>query len=213
MDLVQVTVILAGRAAGATSLDVTERQRFRAVSVPVLVSDAVLASGAYGIESPLIGVAVYAPVVRQYESDSMSAPLGVAVYAPVARHYESDLMSQPLGVAVYAPTARALSVDRPSAAVGASVGPVADAVLPASIGRNASLTLILTGSGLDEVSALQFIPADGITVSGALVSNVDGTSLQVPVTVAADAAIGARAIALIGPQGAGTPDIELDIAP
>jgi YD repeat-containing protein len=189
---VQVTVTLDGLLAGVTTLDVTEPQRFRAVSVPVFISATGLAAGTYAVESPGVGV---------------------AVYTPSASPHDSDVMSQAVGVAVYAPAARVLSADQPSAVVGASLGPVADSVLPVSIGRGAAATLTLSGSGLDEVSAVQFVPDDGVTVSGPLVPSLEGSELQVSVTVSPSAALSSRAITLTGPQGIGTPNVELEITP
>jgi YD repeat-containing protein len=206
---VQVVVTLDGLALGTTSLDVTEQQRFRAVSVPVFISDATLVAGSYGIRSANLGVVMPAPPAAR-ASDAASPLLGVVMPAPPAARI-SDVVSQPLGVVVVTATLR--SAEIASQSIGVAVSPVADSLLPASVGRGTSTMLTLSGHGLGEVSAVNFRPDDGVTITGPLLPSIDGSELQVPITVAADASLGTRAITLSGPQGTGAPDIVLEISP
>ncbi len=55
--------------------------------------------------------------------------------------------------------------------------------------------LVVTGIGLDAVTAVQVIPADGLTLEAHTV-NLDGTELTIPTTVAADAPTGVRQLVL-----------------
>jgi uncharacterized protein (TIGR03437 family) len=59
-------------------------------------------------------------------------------------------------------------------------------------------TLTITGQHLDGVSALEFLPATGITVSGLAVTS---TVVTAQVTVAADALTGTRQVAVLSPKG------------
>jgi YD repeat-containing protein len=60
--------------------------------------------------------------------------------------------------------------------------------------------LRITGSGLGQVSGVQLVPGNGLTL-GPVVPRLDGSGLTVPVTVSADAPLGWRQVVLAGPAG------------
>jgi len=87
-----------------------------------------------------------------------------------------------------------------AAPVGLVVGAAASGRSPASGVVGTSLTLTVTGSGLDAVSRVDITPSTGITVSGPTGSG-DGKQLTVQVTIAADAPKTFRRIALVTAAG------------
>lgn len=73
-----------------------------------------------------------------------------------------------------------------SGLLGVSVGSVITSATPATGTVGAVVSLTLAGQGLEAVTAVQFVPNTGLAV-GALGIALDGRSLTVPVTIAADA--------------------------
>lgn len=74
-----------------------------------------------------------------------------------------------------------------SSHLGVIVPPAATGISPAVGIVGESVTLSVSGVGLEAVTAVQLSPADGLTV-GAPAPSPDGTSVSVPVAVASDAA-------------------------
>lgn len=77
--------------------------------------------------------------------------------------------------------------------VGVVLGAAIKAVSPATGAQGQSLTLTLTGQGFVTPASVTLSPGTGLTV-GAATATPDGTTIAVPVTIAADAPLGVRAI-------------------
>lgn len=71
-------------------------------------------------------------------------------------------------------------------------------------------TLTISGIGLETALAVTLVPATGVTL-GAIDVALDGRSVTVPLTVAADAPISRRKVVVIGPGGAVFPPIAPDV--
>jgi YD repeat-containing protein len=92
------------------------------------------------------------------------------------------------------PAARSIDVVGPH--VGLTVGSVVTGITPAAGSIGDSVTLTVQGFELQNVTAVQFLPATGITV-GALAVAPDGRSLSVPITLAADAPLTLRTVQVL----------------
>lgn len=79
--------------------------------------------------------------------------------------------------------------------LGVVVGPVAKNVLATPLRPGTSGTLTVNGVGLDAVATISANPTSGITL-GTPVIQPDGLSLSVPITLAADASAGIKALML-----------------
>jgi len=77
--------------------------------------------------------------------------------------------------------------------VGITVGSLLQAMAPTRIEPGATVTLTLTGTGLDQVTSLRVMPAAGLTV-GPLTASADGTSLTAQISADAAAVRGARRV-------------------
>lgn len=106
----------------------------------------------------------------------------------------------PLGVVVTTPPVPPVSSTFPvfTSPVGVALGNYVADVNPKvfTIGTG-PLPLVITGAGLDSVTAVSLMPADGVTL-GAPAASADGSQLTVPVTVAADAPVTPRQVVLTG---------------
>jgi len=94
------------------------------------------------------------------------------------------------------------SVTRVNAAppVGVVKGPVATRLSPGALLPGQSGVLSIDGEGLGGVSGVAVYPSQGVIIGTPTVAP-DGTSLTVPINIAADAAAGKRAISLDGTNG------------
>jgi len=108
----------------------------------------------------------YEPIV----SALVGVNVGQAATAVTATY--SDLASTPVGVTVGAGIARAI---------------------PRTGATGQTMTLRLQGSGLSSVNSVVFNPATGIT-AGTLVAAADGSSVDIPLVIAADAPLAPRAL-------------------
>ena len=84
--------------------------------------------------------------------------------------------------------------------VGVSRGNLLTAIIPNSRAQGSSVTLALQGEGLDDVIAVEFEPAQGITV-GAYTANADGSSASLDITIANDADPSPRRVSLVSDTG------------
>lgn len=88
------------------------------------------------------------------------------------------------------------SVGLLSSVVGISMGSVVHSVAPSTGATGQSLNFIFSGRELAGVSSVSISPSTGLTL-GIPVVAADGRSVQVPVTIATDAVLGARRIQLL----------------
>lgn len=104
----------------------------------------------------------------------------------------------PLGVVVTPPSSpsSSQSVEVASNLVGVALGHHLADVSPRvfTIGTG-PLPLVISGAGLDSVTAVSLVPGDGVTL-GTSAASPDGRQLTVPVTVAADAPLTVRQVVL-----------------
>ena len=103
--------------------------------------------------------------------------------------------------------------------VGVVVGAYLDNVAPKTLAIGTGPTpLVITGAGLEGVTAVNIQPSDGLTL-GAINVAPDGRSVTVPVTVAANAATTVRKVVLSGAQQpyiaarAGADQIQITLSP
>lgn len=80
--------------------------------------------------------------------------------------------------------------------LGTVVGDIATAISPRAAALNSTVMLAVEGAGLTNVTSVSLNPSTGITVSSPPTINSDGTQLTVELTVAGDAALGARQVVL-----------------
>lgn len=126
-------------------------------------------------------------------SPLLSAPLGVSI-ATTPSSVLLSVYGAPLGILLQndaVPTNASASAN--AATVGVALGSIALDRMPAALARGAAATLMITGAGLDKASAIRLDPAGGISL-GTVSIAPDGTTINVPLTIAADAAAGKRKI-------------------
>lgn len=137
----------------------------------------------------------YTPVV--------SSLLGV-VYGNTATPETSTTLgpfvSPQLGIIVGEPAPVSTAIDSFARPLGVAVGPVIITTEPPAFIRGATGILTFHGQSLDGATAISINPASGITL-GTLAASPDGSTLQVSVSVAADAALGARDIVISNASG------------
>lgn len=83
-----------------------------------------------------------------------------------------------------------------SSGVGVTVGSVVTGVAPATGAIGQTLSLVLSGRELTAVSNVTIAPSTGLTI-GAAVAAPDGSGVQLPVTIAADAPLGPRKLQVL----------------
>ncbi|MBI5908635.1 MAG: RHS repeat protein [Betaproteobacteria bacterium] len=110
--------------------------------------------------------------------------------------------TRPLGVVLDAPPGGTSTTFGPftSPLVGVAVGAYLGGVTPRTLAIGTGPTpLVITGAGLEGVTAVAIQPADGLTL-GTISVAPDGRSVTVPVTVAANALTTVRKVVLTGAQ-------------
>ncbi|RZJ01234.1 MAG: hypothetical protein EOO54_27105, partial [Haliea sp.] len=126
-----------------------------------------------------------------------NATLPVAVIQPPVTLNYQPVTSARVGVLVgEATTPVVQSIDGLSSSlVGVSLGSYAKQMTPSAGVIGTTVNLQITGEGLNAVSAVQFVPADGLTV-GVPTANVDGKLLSVNVVIDAAAPKSLRQVRL-----------------
>ncbi len=74
-----------------------------------------------------------------------------------------------------------------SAPLGLAVGAVATQILPRSRSIGQAANIIVSGTGLNNVTTVNFEPPEGITLTGSINSDITGEQLTIPVQIAEDA--------------------------
>lgn len=80
--------------------------------------------------------------------------------------------------------------------LGVALGPVCRSVSPRAVARGTNAELLITGDDLTGVSGVSFVPAEGITVTGAPAVSPDGKELRLTVSIDASASPTARGLVL-----------------
>lgn len=141
------------------------------------------------------------------EVTPLASPLlGVTVASSAPPLHSLGLVSPRLGVHVAETRPPALHTHLlPSATIGVVLGPAATALTPRYLPVGRSATLRVEGIGLERVATLQVLPDEGITLDGAPQAAADGSSVSVPISIAADAAQTARRVLLAKDDGSDLP--------
>ncbi len=130
------------------------------------------------------------------ENTTLSLPLGVTRTSFNAQLGKNTTLSLPLGV-----TRNSFNIPEGenaprSAILGVNVGITAYDISPTELLTDVSHRLIINGVGLDAVTSVEIIPAEGVTQSSVFSVNGGGSEIKINLDVAANAAAGLRQIIL-----------------
>lgn len=131
-----------------------------------------------------------------------SVPVGVQVGSttPPGVPYGGALTAPLVGVTVGDPPVVAVNTNAVAAVVGTVVGGAATAMTPDGWLLGASGTVVVAGVGLDQVVSVAAFPDTGISFGAPVITN-GGTRLDVPISVAANAALLTRRLRLVTASG------------
>lgn len=139
-------------------------------------------------------------VVTPISASNLGVVLEEQVSTPPTINRETT--SNLLGVIVEPPVVPATRpLDTRSALLGVAIGGFARQIQPSAVAVGNSLDLNVSGQALDLITGVSFVPAEGITQTGAFAVSPNGQLLTLPITVAADAAISSRAVVLTTTTG------------
>lgn len=123
------------------------------------------------------------PVAQTQEISSLSSGVGIVKqFTPVSDPESRLAYANPVGIAK-----------------GATALSISPSILPIN---SQSQTIEVQGVNLDNVTTVQTVPADGISLSGPAIISADGSRVTFSATVAADAPQTARRLELITADGA-----------
>ncbi len=132
-------------------------------------------------------------------------PLGVSVYLepPPYSGTGTFYTPHPLGVGVYLepPPYSGTGTFYTPQPVGAAYGLAVTATTPGAVSAGTSATLTVEGVELDQVTAVDFDLIDGLTITGSIIVNPEGTQMQIPIAVSSSAARNQRVIVFTTPSG------------
>ena len=168
-----------------------------APAVATVRSKVVVPSGAKTADFQVQGVSVGESQVVAARPGWANATLPVAVIQPPVTLAYEPVTSALVGVMVGSVTQPAMqSIDGlASPFVGVAFGTYAKQLMPSAAVVGSSITLQVAGEGLGSVSAVKFLPADGLTVGIPSVS-ADGKLLSVSLVVDAAATKSVRRVLL-----------------
>ena len=86
-------------------------------------------------------------------------------------------------------------------ALGVTFGATAFNIAPTVVPFNSTATIVVTGTGLDAVTAVSFDPPDDITITAPFVVNGANTQIDIPISVSATAAETLRKVVLTTATG------------
>lgn len=210
----EVAVNLTGLNVGTTTFDISQPENFIGLGISVIVvPDEPLPPGNYEISTPALGIVINVDEPLSGPLSAESAGVGVVVNLDELLSGALSTESEAVGVVV--------NVDEPfsgaaaglSEEVGVAFGATGTGISPTSFAVGTTGTLTITGSGLDEVIAVSLFPGDGITQTGPLSVDLDGSVLSIPLSVAAGAGTGIRAIVLTTSAGDVGLEAVLEITP
>ena len=193
----------------ATTLTVRGKHFQQARSVSITPADDITIAGRPAVNDT--GTALTVAIV--IEPSALLGPRVVAVTtptgvsSPVASTQNTLTITALAGTGVTPVTAAALGVTKGEAApiarintgyalpVGVNKGSVLQDLQPTAQATGSDFTLTLSGVGLQEVDAIEFVPDTGIT-PGAVTAGVAGDTVTVDVSIAGDAPTGIRRVRL-----------------
>jgi len=130
--------------------------------------------------------------------------LGVVLeeQAPTQPTVNRDAVSDLLGVVVeQAVVPEVTPLDARSGILGVARGAFARQIQPSAVAVGSAFDLTVTGQALDLVTGVSFVPTDGITLTGALTVNPEGSLLTAPIVIAAGTETSSRAVVLTTATG------------
>jgi len=178
--------------AGGLSFTLTSA----APAIATVTSTVTVPAGGRSAEFQVQGLTVGETQITVSRAGWAPSLLSVAVIQPPVSLAYDPVISHLVGVMVgEAPSATLAYDSLTSSLVGVSVGSHARQLIPAAGVVGTSLTLQVAGEGLNAVSAVQFVPSDGMTL-GQPMASPDGKSLTVRVDIDASAAKSTRRVVL-----------------
>jgi hypothetical protein len=190
----QVSISIAGLTAGFTTLEINQLSNFLALGIPVVVSDQSLPAGIYTQYTDPVGVSVFIKQALDTNGPFVTRPVGVAIFIDQAPNTSGPFVTLPVGVATFIDQAPNTNGPFVTPLVGSTFGTVVDQVTPPSVARPSSAILTIDGLDLDAVIAVSFSPADGITQTGVITSNPEGTQITINIDIASNASVNSRTI-------------------
>ncbi len=214
----EVSVSVSGINTGSTQLEVNQLSKFLALGIPVIVSDPVqLPAGNFFASSKPLGITVSRFYLPSGNNKIKSKPLGVVRNSLDLSNGNHRVVSDVLGVVrnsfdqlngnnqVISPT---LGVVRKSLdfqtgqqqvisePLGIIIEPNAEQITPTQMFSGTSNTLIVTGSALDQVTSVSFVPDHNITQTVPFSVNSTGTQLSIFIDVSSVTTASLRQIIL-----------------
>lgn len=110
---------------------------------------------------------------------------------------DGSFLSNVVGVLIESDPPAPVQLDAPAVSpeVRVMIGSVATGKTPAGILQGTSGTLVVRGAGLDQVAAISATPDDGL-LFGTFAASADGSQLEIPLSVTADATLAERRLRL-----------------
>jgi IPT/TIG domain len=196
-DMATVTVNIAANAPLGDCVVTITTPGWTSSATPTVANTFSVTADAGTTYTPLIS-----PQVGVLVAPAAGTNLVNSTYGPVAST-EVGVMVTP----VAAPTTQDMTYTPiVSTQVGVAVGGVLTGLAPLTIEPGSTTTLTLTGAGLDLVTAIQVVPATGITV-GAWTPAPDGLSGTVLITADASTSIGSKTLVLLTSGGSIKPAV------
>jgi YD repeat-containing protein len=155
----------------------------------------------YGASADSQTALAAAVAVQHGDISNAGAALSPSVSVQRGGSTQSTALTNPVSVQYNTAPLQVAPLD----AVSATRGPYIQGLSPGNITRGTSVTLTVTGLGLDGATTLRFINAGGTNDTTITVSNIvasgNGSSLTATVTVAAGSALGSRTVFISTPNG------------
>jgi hypothetical protein len=195
--------------SGVTSnVDGTEVQAFINVDATAATGARIVQvttpGGQTEVDAMLSNTLVVVEEISRTVTPILSPSLGITKeVTPVIETEDLSVLSAGLGIVKeVAPTPVNVSQFAYAKLVGISRGPVATMVSPSSLAINSTAqTIEISGVNLDDVTTVQTIPADGVTLNGPAIISADGRKITLTANVANDAEQTSRRVELITATG------------
>jgi hypothetical protein len=138
-------------------------------------------------------------------SPDVAGPANTLTIANEITQTISPIVAPLLGVVVEIVPDTSSSFDNFAPHVGVAVAPVGFSIEPPGVAVGAGVELFIQGLELQDVSDVEFLPADGISVDGPPLAAPDGAEVRIQITVAPDAPTTLRELVLRTAVGAEIP--------
>lgn len=182
-------IIRGNNLSGATGVSFTPATGMNVGAAPVITAD--------GMQLTVgVSIALNAPAGDRIvtvqsaigSSDATPTPANTFHVVTQIQTNFSPIVAPLVGVVLNSTgTGTTSNFEITSPSLGVALGAVATALSPSAAQFGTTFTLNMSGAGLQGVTAIDFVPPDGITV-GTITPAVDGNSVAVQITLAANAA-------------------------